>query len=402
MIRRHSLRRLTRHPIPRLLLALFLIWDTIHILGIYWAQAASRQSPPPPRNSKRIFIASQHWNNAPLLRDRWNDALVALVKELGVENVYVTIYESGSFDDTKGALRELDMSLSELQVQRTITLSDVTRKDELTQLPAEHGWVKIPTGEIALRRIPFLAKVRNQILDTLVVLSSQGHHFDTILFLNDVVFTPEDVLRLLDTNSGDYAAACSLDYSKPPEFYDTFALRDSSGHEAVMQTWPYFRSYASRYAVQRSRPVPVASCWNGMVVMPIDPFLSQSPLRFRGIPDSLGASHLEASECCLIHADNPFTRTHGVFLNPLVRVGYNSAIYDAVHSQSAELSLRHVYQGIWKNRLLRWIRTPMLKEWVVSARIRAWKKEHPGEDERAGFCLVNEMQIIFEKGWRHV
>ena len=69
---------------------------------------------------------------------------------------------------------------------------------------------------------------------------------------------------LLDTHGGEYAAACSLDFSKPPEFYDTFALRDSKGHEAVMQTWPYFRTYASRYAAQRSLPVPVTSCWNGM------------------------------------------------------------------------------------------------------------------------------------------
>jgi hypothetical protein len=71
-------------------------------------------------------------------------------------------------------------------------------------------------------------------------------------------------LRLLDTNRGEYAAACSIDFSKPPDFYDTFALRDSDGHEAVMQTWPYFRASASRYAAQRLLPVPVVSCWNGM------------------------------------------------------------------------------------------------------------------------------------------
>jgi hypothetical protein len=34
----------------------------------------------------------------------------------------------------------------------------------------------------------------------------------------------------------------------------------------------------------------------------------KAPLRFRGISDSLAKYHLEASECCLIHFDNPLTR----------------------------------------------------------------------------------------------
>jgi Cryptococcal mannosyltransferase 1 len=55
-----------------------------------------------------------------------------------------------------------------------------------------------------------------------------------------------------------------MDYAKPPNYYDTFALRDAEGAATVMQTWPYFRSGASRYAMKNNRPVPVASCWNGM------------------------------------------------------------------------------------------------------------------------------------------
>jgi hypothetical protein len=58
----------------------------------------------------------------------------------------------------------------------------------------------------------------------------------------------DDVIELLNTNDGVYAAACSLDYSRPPLYYDTFALRDSHGDEHVMHM----------------SPVPVKSCWNGM------------------------------------------------------------------------------------------------------------------------------------------
>lgn len=74
----------------------------------------------------------------------------------------------------------------------------------------------------------------------------------------------DDVLRLLNTNDGDYAATCSLDFSKPPQFYDTFALRDSEGHEMLMQTWPYFQARESRRAILSNDAVPVSSCWNGM------------------------------------------------------------------------------------------------------------------------------------------
>lgn len=260
----YTFRRLPRSSAFRFLVLLLFIWDSLHAVSLFLHQKVADNAPPPPKNAKRIYIAAQHWNTARILRSHWNAALYALVQDLGIENVFVSIYESGSYDETKDALRELDAALDGLQVQRSIMLSDISHADEITRQPTEHGWIKTPTGETELRRIPFLASIRNRVFDPLPALTAQGEHFDTILFLNDVVFTSEDVLRLLDTNGGEYAAACSLDFSKPPAFYDTFALRDASGHEAVMQTWPYFRSSISRHALERGLPVPVASCWNGM------------------------------------------------------------------------------------------------------------------------------------------
>jgi hypothetical protein len=265
----YLLRRLLRSHAFRFLVVLFLVWDTLHCISLHQHQAAALHAPPPPRNTRRIYIAAQHWNTAYILRKHWNPALYALVQELGIENVFVSIYESGSYDQSKDALRELDNALEGLGVRRSIVMSDVSHADEIRSQPGAEGWVRTAAGKTELRRIPFLASVRNHVFEPLEALAEKGEHFNTILFLNDVVFTSEDVLRLLDTNGGDYAAACSLDFSKPPAFYDTFALRDSSGHEAVMQTWPYFRSRVSRYAMQRGEPVPVASCWNGMGNYPL-------------------------------------------------------------------------------------------------------------------------------------
>lgn len=415
--RSFSFRRLPRTSTFRIIAFLFLLWDSLNCIYLYTRQTAALYAPPPPRNTKRIFIASQHWNDARLLQERWNDALVALVQELGTENVFVSIYESGSYDTTKDVLRDLDTRLEGLQVKRSIQLSEVSHADEIAQQPTEHGWIKTPDGETRMRRIPFLATVRNRVFEPLERLAAEGEHFDTILFLNDVIFTAEDVLRLLDTNGGQYAAACSIDFARPPQFYDTFALRDSSGHEAVMQTWPYFRSHISRHAAERFLPVPVASCWNGMgkstlyrhrgstnlrsVAMPIEPFLGDSPLRFRGTPDSLAISHVEASECCLIHADNPASATKGVFLNPNVKVGYNGTSYDAVKSPEAAFSPLDIFQSVWKSRLLRWFTTPYFKERIVRTRVGKWVSDTKGW-ERGDFCLINEMHVLLDSGWMHM
>jgi hypothetical protein len=273
LMRRHrpytlTVRRLPHSSTFQLLVLLFFLWDSLHAVSLYLYQRAATDAPAPPSNTRRIYIAAQHWNTARILRSHWNAALEALVQELGIDNVFVSIYESGSFDDTKGALRELDSTLERLQVKRSIMLSDLSHADQITRQPADQGWIKTPAGQTELRRIPFLASIRNEVLKPLEVAKAHGERFDTILFLNDVVFTTEDVLRLLDTNDGEYAAACSLDFSKPPAFYDTFALRDSNGHEAVMKTWPYFQSHLSRYAMERALPVPVTSCWNGMGTQP--------------------------------------------------------------------------------------------------------------------------------------
>lgn len=263
----YTFRRLPRSATFRCLLLLFLIWDSLQAIPLYLLQRSTLNGPSPPENTKRIYIAAQHWNSAAILRSHWNAAVHDLVQELGTNNVFLSIYESGSYDDTKDALRELDDALERLQVPRTIVLSNVSHADEIAKRPTNEGWIKTPAGGLELRRIPFLSSVRNHVFRPLETLTAQGGHFDTILFLNDVVFDTTDVLRLLDTNGGSFAAACSLDFSKPPAFYDTFALRDYDGHEAIMSTWPYFRSSVSRHALKRGLPVPMASCWNGMGIV---------------------------------------------------------------------------------------------------------------------------------------
>ncbi|KKY29119.1 putative polysaccharide export protein [Phaeomoniella chlamydospora] len=354
----------------------------------------------------RLFIAATHWNNEAVLRSRWNDAILEIAQYFGPKNVYVSIHESGSWDDTKGALRELEATLNEFGVGNTIVLDTTTHKDEVEKTPSadDTGWIDTSRGKKELRRIPYLAKIRNKALEPLVKMAAAHppQKFDNILFLNDVYFSVPQVLDLLSTNNGHYAAVCALDFSRPPSYYDTFALRDSAGEEPMMPTWPYFRSSTSRSAMKLNTDVPVSSCWNGMVIMPVEPFYDKlNPLRFRGVNDKLAAYHLEASECCLIHSDNPYTPSRGVWLNPRVRVGYNEAAYKMVKDANWLGSL-DIVVGLWRNRILRWSTTSWFTKGTIRQRLKEYTKRNPNNPETGTFCLINEMQVLVENGWAHV
>ncbi|KAL9124248.1 MAG: hypothetical protein Q9217_006408 [Psora testacea] len=212
----------------------------------------------------------------------------------------------------------------------------------------------------------------------------------------------DDVAELLATRDGDYAAACSLDFAKPPYYYDTFALRDSAGHESVTSTFPYFRSKASRDALLAGQPVPVQSCWNGIVVFDAAPFYEPEGLKFRAISDSLAAHHLEGSECCLVHTDNSLTSTRGVWLNPHVRVGYSPDAYDAVHRGRPWPSVMSAITGVWRNRFWRWTTSTTLKSAKVSHRLKQWKAADEDRSETGTLCLIDEMQVLVANGWAHV
>lgn len=137
--------------------------------------------------------------------------------------------------------------------------------------------------------------------------------------------------------------------------------------------------------------------------MPADPFISSPPLRFRAIPDSLAASHLEGSEFCLIHIDNPFhTPQKRTYVNPQVLVGYSGDAYAAMHPQQLLLSSWRIFTALWENRIRRWATSPWLKAWRVRSKVGRWTALSEQHHEAGEVCLVNEMQVLAENGWAHV
>ncbi|ODM18142.1 hypothetical protein SI65_06013 [Aspergillus cristatus] len=169
-------RRTRRFRLPRLLhalISLFLVWSAIETYSLSnhfdrIDRAAEYQDHAMPL-SARIFIASIHWNDEEVLRSHWNNAVLDLVRALGPDRVFLSIYESGSYDNTKGAIRELDADLEDLGVPRKVVLSDVTHEDDIQVPDMEkgEGWIDTDEGERELRRIPYLARLRNQSLQPL-------------------------------------------------------------------------------------------------------------------------------------------------------------------------------------------------------------------------------------------
>lgn len=167
-----------------------------------------------------------------------------------------------------------------------------------------------------VRRIPRLANIRNKALEPF-----EPGKYDRLLFLNDISFRVEDAIELINTNQGDYDAACGMDFFG--QFYDVFATREVDGGWVGSGDYPYFADEASRDLLVAGKPVPVYSCWNGMVVFRTEPFEKQQEekLAFRAILPDEPDPPMEASECCLIFTDlRRLKHDTRVYINPQVKV----------------------------------------------------------------------------------
>lgn len=166
-------------------------------------------TPQPPDNNHKVaaqdfnqtinsvYIVSAQYNSEGILRSSWIPSLLQLVEELQSAQirVYVAIYESGSADGTKTVLSELEASLAELNIEHDVRLDDESHASAIEKsLATPAGWVQTRYGR-ELRRVSFLADVRNRALEPLETLTKAGVRFDRILYLNDVVFSVRFYLR---------------------------------------------------------------------------------------------------------------------------------------------------------------------------------------------------------------
>ncbi|KAF8857152.1 hypothetical protein BDZ45DRAFT_564854, partial [Acephala macrosclerotiorum] len=238
---------------------------------------------------------------------------------------------------------------------------------------------QLPTGESRIKRIAFLAEVRNKVLEPLWDRRKKGG-FEKVLFINDVFFDAEGATRLLwGTKGGEgYKAVCAADFVTSWKYYDTFATRDAEGYSIGVPLFPWFSAEGdavSRNDVLANKDaVRVKSCWGGMVAFDGRYFqegnevemegisaaqhkessnssgkgkgkkvhgvgIPELPLRFR----SEAEPFWDSSECCLIHADimslpsfpssgetskeKDDEYNTGIYMNPYVRTAYSSSAF---------------------------------------------------------------------------
>lgn len=299
-----------------------------------------------PDSQEKVYIAA-NIADGDLIDNAWGSSLLSLVDLIGAERVFVSIY--GQPTAALSKLAEM------LKCEHKI-VSEELEPISLDHLPR----TLLPNGDRRIKRISFLAEIRNRALQPLDELEKKGTKFDKILFINDVFFNPSEALRLIwGTNvnihgKSEYKAACAADFINSWKYYDTFATRDAEGYSMGLPIFPWFSTKgeaASRKDVLAGRDsVRVKSCWGGMVSFDARYFMSMSqdnsepiagisrssnftfPVRFRSEPEAFW----DASECCLVHADImalpsfylPSTDTDklntGIFMNPYVRTAYSA------------------------------------------------------------------------------
>lgn len=156
---------------------------------------------------EKLFVASIHWNDGEILEAHWIPAVLELVKVYGASNLYISIHESGSWDETKNRLRDLDRKLEGLGVERSLVMEEKTHEDEIKigedEIQAgqkKEGWIMGSRGKREMRRIPYLAQARNKAMAPLKMLAEKEGEkrrvFDRVVWLNDVIFSVRPPLFL--------------------------------------------------------------------------------------------------------------------------------------------------------------------------------------------------------------
>ena len=185
-----------------------------------------------------------------------------------LSRVFVSVFTSHCADRTNEILRDEFVAwLEEHKIPFEVRLAGAV----------EGGYVERPAS---MGRIDWLSRVRNAAMRPLIergtslfVVSHPSSHPTSpspppidatrVLFLNDIVFTAEDMLLLLHSNHGAYDMACGLDFYF--NFYDTWVSRDVFGRP-FWGAPPYSAVAETADGLRNLSPVSVSCCWNGAVV----------------------------------------------------------------------------------------------------------------------------------------
>ena len=144
--------------------------------------------------SHKYFFAINLYNSFEVIPDLFA-SMFRVGAILGYENVFVSVYENGSNDQTKAMLKIFSALTHSIGLRVIIRTSHRRR------------------GQF-VHRIEYLAEVRNAALRPLYELrDAEGEFFDTIVFMNDVLPCVDDLLELIwQSRRQNAAITCAADY----------------------------------------------------------------------------------------------------------------------------------------------------------------------------------------------
>ncbi|KAI0267348.1 CAP59-like protein [Gloeopeniophorella convolvens] len=272
----------------------------------------------------KYFFAINLYNSFDIIPDLFA-TLFRVGAVLGYHNVYVSIYENGSTDQTKALLRIFDA------LTRSVGLRVTIRTSQRTRGAFNH-------------RIEYLAEVRNAAFVPLHELrDAENEYFDTIVFMNDILPCIDDLLELIwQSRRNNAGITCAADYMYhdelgAPVFYDNWVARDING--TALENAPFesiFHDSTSSGRFQRHLPIQVQSCWNGIAVLDPAPFYQPKHVRFRMA--RIAEGECSASECSLICNDYWEAGYGRILMVPRVKLAYDRKVFDVIHPQRRNLT----------------------------------------------------------------
>ncbi|KAH9947879.1 capsular associated protein [Amylocystis lapponica] len=275
-------------------------------------------------DSHKYFFAINLYNSFDVVPDLFA-TLFRVAAILGYHNVYVSIYENGSTDQTKALLRIFDA------LCRSVGMRVMIRTSMRTRGAFNH-------------RIEYLAEVRNAAFVPLHELrDAENEYFDTIIFMNDVLPCVDDLLELIwQSRMNNAGITCAADYMfhedlGSPVFYDNWVARDING--TALENAPFesiMHHGASQDRFQRHLPIQVQSCWNGIAILDPAPFYSPPHVRFRMARILEG--ECSASECSLICNDYWEAGYGRILMVPRVKLAYDRRVYEIIHPPRRNLT----------------------------------------------------------------
>ncbi|CCO30253.1 Alpha-1,3-mannosyltransferase CMT1 OS=Cryptococcus neoformans var, neoformans serotype D (strain JEC21 / ATCC MYA-565) GN=CMT1 PE=1 SV=1 [Rhizoctonia solani AG-1 IB] len=288
--------------------------------------------------AKRTFIAINLLENEELMPTLTRE-LIALIRVLGPDRVFVSVYENASMDLTVMHLRLLCKALDALGTPYKVIAKGLM---ELQQ--KEHG-----------HRISRLSSLRNTAMEPLQELSPL--EFDNVLWLNDVFHCHTDVLELLlQKQKQDAVQACALDFGPRGLIYDRWVLRNMRGRpfynysdlvdffssditkKPRPMVLPLAEDAHDKAALEKGDPFQVFSCWNGITALSASVFAPPVSLRFRtALNDANSTDGVtdKESECYLSSVDLWKAEMGRVMVVPRVRVAYSLDVYEADRASKA-------------------------------------------------------------------